>query len=274
MDLGLILIGIIGLMAGGVVNLLADDLPHGTKLHFPPRYPDKTPRPPIAWLGSTAFLFGRRASPGGAKLSWRYPLTELLTAALLIVTVLAVQDDPVMTPLQLAFWLLYMTLFALITVIDIEHRLILFIVVIPGCVIALADALLTRYGADVGSALIGGAMGFAVFFIMYIGGYLFTFFVEKVRKQEVAEVAFGYGDVMLITLSGLILGWQPLIMAMFVTVFLGAFGAILYLVVRWLSGRHYSFFTPLPYGPYIVAGTILMLVFSTELTALLWAPAY
>jgi prepilin signal peptidase PulO-like enzyme (type II secretory pathway) len=76
---------------------------------------------------------------------------------------------------------------------------------------------------------------------------------------------------MLITLSGLILGWQVLIIAMFITVFLGAAGAILYLIVRRLAGRHYTLFTPLPYGQYIVIATLLLLLFTPEIRGLLLA---
>ena len=272
----IILVFLIGIIAGGIVNALADDLPKRRRPQLP-RYPDETPRPPVAWLGITAFLFGKRASPNGAKLSWRYPLTEIATALLMVLVVLVTEDDrgveSTMDTLQFMFWLIYMPIFVLITVIDLEHRLILFVVIIPSAVIALLDAALTNYGADLGEALIGGLIGFSVFFLLYIGGFLFTYILGKARGQPIDEVAFGYGDVMLITLSGLILGWQPLIVAMFVTVFLGAAGAILYLVVRGLTRRHYSMFTPLPYGPYIVLGTLLMLLFSVEISRVLRAPA-
>jgi general secretion pathway protein O len=272
----IILVFLIGIIAGGIVNALADDLPKRRRPQLP-RYPDETPRPPVAWLGITAFLFGKRASPNGAKLSWRYPLTEIATALLMVLVVLVTEDDRsverTMDALQFIFWLIYMPVFVLITVIDLEHRLILFVVIIPSAVIALLDAALTNYGADLGEALIGGLIGFSVFFLLYIGGFLFTYILGKARGQPIDEVAFGYGDVMLITLSGLILGWQPLIVAMFVTVFLGAAGAILYLVVRGLTRRHYSMFTPLPYGPYIVLGTVLMLLFSVEISRVLRAPA-
>lgn len=271
----IVLVFLIGIVAGGIVNALADDLPKRRRPQLP-RYPDDTPRPLIAWLGITAFLFGKRASPNGAKLRWRYPLTEIATALLMVLVVVVTEDDrnveQTMDTLQFIFWLIYMPIFVLITVIDLEHRLILFVVIIPSAVIALLDAILTTYGADLGEALLGGLLGFFVFFLLYIGGFLFTYVLGKARGQPIDEVAFGYGDVMLITLSGLILGWQPLIIAMFVTVFLGAAGAILYLVVRGLTRRHYSMFTPLPYGPYIVLGTVLMLLFSVEISRVLRAP--
>jgi prepilin signal peptidase PulO-like enzyme (type II secretory pathway) len=269
------LIIVIGILAGGIVNALADDLPRRRRPRTP-HYPDGTPRPLSAWLGLTAFLLGKRRAPSGSKLPWRYPLTEIATAALMVMVVLVTEDDRTidltMTTLQFIFWLIYMPIFVLITVIDLEHRLILFVVIIPSGVIALLDALTTDYGADIGQAIIGGAVGFGVFFLLYLGGFVFTYLLGKARGQPIDEVAFGYGDVMLITLSGLILGWQPLIIAIFVTVFLGAAGAILYLVVRGMTRKHYSMFTPLPYGPYIVLGTLFMLLFSIEVSRLLRAP--
>jgi leader peptidase (prepilin peptidase) / N-methyltransferase len=268
MILSPVIAALIGLLVGVIVNALADDLPERRSLRLP-HYPDNTPRPPIAWMGITAFLFGKRTSPNGAKLRWRYPLTEIATAALFAITAMVVEDDPVMNPLQLAIWLAYMGIFMLITVIDLEHRLILFVVIIPSCVLALFDAVFGNYGADLSAALLGALLGFVIFFILYAGGFFFTAVLGRIRGKQIDEVAFGYGDVMLITLSGLILGWQPLIIAMFITVFLGAFGAILYLIVRQLAGRHYSVFTPLPYGQYIVIATIIMLLFAPQVTELL-----
>ncbi|PJF25332.1 MAG: hypothetical protein CUN53_13320, partial [Phototrophicales bacterium] len=199
----IVLVFLIGIVAGGVVNALADDLPKRRRPQLP-RYPDDTPRPFIAWLGITAFLFGKRASPNGAKLRWRYPLTEIATALLMVLVVLVTEDDrnieQTMNTLQFIFWLIYMPIFVLITVIDLEHRLILFVVIIPSAVIALLDALLTTYGADLGEALLGGLLGFFVFFLLYVGGFLFTYVLGKARGQPIDEVAFGYGDVMLITL--------------------------------------------------------------------------
>jgi prepilin signal peptidase PulO-like enzyme (type II secretory pathway) len=233
----------------------------------------------VAWLGITAFLFGKRASPNGTRLSWRHPLTEIATASAMILTLIVTADAPNRDTLQLAFWLTYIAIFVLITVIDLEHKLILFVVIIPSCVLAMVDALLTTPTGDgpnpnLQDALLGGALGFGVFFLLYIGGYLFTYIMSQLRNQEIDEVAFGYGDVMLITLSGLVLGWRPLIFAMFIAVFLGAFGAILYMIVIRLMRRETTMFTALPYGPYIVIGTVIMLLFSSEVGQALQRAAF
>ena len=120
-----IITGIIGILAGGVINALADDLPYYRRPRLP-RYPDETLRPVSAWLGITAFLLGQRSSTGGAKLSWRYPLTEIATAALMILTLAVKNGEGTASSIQIVFWLAYMAIFVLITVIDLEHKLILF----------------------------------------------------------------------------------------------------------------------------------------------------
>ncbi|GAB4510496.1 MAG: A24 family peptidase [Anaerolineae bacterium] len=285
------LVIVIGLIAGAVVNALADDLP----LRRNPRLPryvdddkkraihlyppeeaaaitaqDDEPRPVTAWLGLTAFLLGQRRSPQGHRLSWRYPLIELLTVGLMLLAYHAATtntDIPEIHPLQFIIWLLYMAIFALIIVIDIEHKLILFVVIIPSLGIAVLDSVLKSvigegfYPPEIGEALLGGLLGFVVFFLLYNGGFVFTYIMGKMRGQSIEEIAFGYGDVMMATLSGVILGWRSLIFAMFITVFLGAFGALVYLISRRLVGARYSAFTALPYGPYIVIGTLLMLLY-------------
>jgi prepilin signal peptidase PulO-like enzyme (type II secretory pathway) len=108
-----------------------------------------------------------------------------------------------------------------------------------------------------------------VFFILYLGGFLYVYVTNRLQGRNITEVAFGYGDVMMATLSGLILGLESVILAIFIAVFLGALGALLYVVGRSLAGNKYSMFTALPYGPYIVAGTLIMLLFGAEVRMLM-----
>jgi leader peptidase (prepilin peptidase) / N-methyltransferase len=265
-----LLLIIIGIIAGGLVNALADDLPHYRRPRLP-RYPDGSLRPVTAWLGLTAYLLQQHIAPSGSRLSWRYPLTELGTAVLMIITYLAKLNDP-QIPVdfpQAAVYLIYAALFVLITVIDIEHRLILFSVMIPSWILALIDAgLLSPLGPNLQDAIIGALLGFGVFFVMYLGGVLYVH-IRNSTGQNIGEVAFGYGDVMMATLTGLMLGVAGTIFAMFITIFLGAFGAAFYLLGRRLIGRRTSMFAALPYGPYIVAGTVIMLLFAQQVRFLL-----
>lgn len=264
MILTILVIAFIGLIAGGIVNALADDLPHYQMPRLP-HYPDGAPRPPSAWLGITAFLLGKRTSPGGVKLSWRYPIAEIGTILGMLAALATRNYRSDVTDLQLAFWLVYMAIFVLIIVIDMEHRLILFSVIIPSCLLALLDAIITPIREpNLERALLGGAVGFGTFFILYLGGILYVYVANNLQGRNISEVAFGYGDVMMATLSGLMLGLESVIFAMFITVFLGAFGALAYIFGRRLAGKGTGLFTALPYGPYIVAGTFIMLLFSSQ----------
>jgi leader peptidase (prepilin peptidase)/N-methyltransferase len=293
--------GMAGLLLGGLINILADDLP-ARRNPGPPHYPDGTPRPVSAWLGITAFLTGQRTSPTPPevvesspsekslseaefidaavaelpemagpmppepvqpkprRLSWRYPLVEIVLALSYIGMALGLRDEK-----NLTFWFVYVAVLLLITVIDIEHRLILFVVILPACLFALLVALISPdQDKDFMNYVFGGLAGFSLFFVMFLGGIVFS------SATNTGEVAFGFGDVMLATLCGLILGWQAFIFASLITVFVGAAGAMLYLMGRAMMRQRYRWFTPLPYGPYIVIGTLIMLLFRDELADWWW----
>ncbi len=274
-----VLAGLGGVLVGGVLNALADDLPTRVRVGLP-RYPDGSPRPPAAWLGLSAFLLGKRQGPLAAlanpvegaspslprphRLGWRHPVLELATGMAFAGLALAFADEP-----ALWAWYVYVAILLLITVIDLEHRLILFAVILPACVFALVVAILApASGRTLSEYLLGGVMGFLLFFAMFLGGVAFTTLTRN------NEVAFGFGDVMLATLSGLMLGWRGFIFAALITVFAGAAGAVLYMVGRTIIGRRYRRFTPLPYGPYIVLGTLVMLLFRQEVQDLLRSNYY
>lgn len=292
MTVEIILAIIFGLVAGGIINALADTLivkedDEGLlyKIEFGwPVYGDGTPRPISAWLGTTAFLLAQRIprqaapNPDRARahqatdgLTWRYPLTEIVTVLLMILTVFATQDRAGMTAVQLGFYWLYMALFMLITVVDVEHKLILRIVMIPCVLIGLVDAaLLPAPMPNLQDAIIGGLIGFGVFFGLYLGGFLFTRIMSRRSGREINTVAFGFGDVMMITFSGVVVGGPLLIiLTIIATVLLGAAGAIVFLILSRLMRGGVSAFTAIPYGPYIVAATILVLLFPAAMANIL-----
>jgi leader peptidase (prepilin peptidase) / N-methyltransferase len=258
-----ILSALVGVVVGAVINALADDLPFDAPIRVP-HYPDGTPRPRGAWIGLLAFLTGKRQSPNNAdgktsKISWRHPLTEIVTAALFAYIAYAYPFGG-----RSLFWMGCMAMLVLITVIDLEHRLILWIVMIPAYIYTLIGVAL--FAPEISAQitfqdyLIGAAAGFIVFLLMYLGGVLFNAVVSRARGEEVEETAFGFGDVLLATLSGLMLGWQALIFAVTIAIFAGGAGALLYLLVRLIVRGEYEYLTALPYGQYIVFGTVIMML--------------
>ncbi|MBN2305412.1 MAG: hypothetical protein JXQ72_13080, partial [Anaerolineae bacterium] len=73
---------------------------------------------------------------------------------------------------------------------------------------------------------------------------------------------------------GFMIGWKAFIFAALITVFVGAAGSILYMIGREFSAQRRRLFTPLPYGPYIVLGIMIMLLFNEQVQDFLIKSAY
>jgi len=257
-----------GLIVGAVANALADELPYRRRPMMP-RYPDSEPRTGVLMSGLLTYLMGKRTSSQGNNLDLRHPLTELLAIVLTLLTLNAAALYQMPT-IQVIFWLIYVAFFTLVTVIDMEHHLILFVVINPFVIIAVVDAILTGRQPDtLIESLIGGAVGYGVFFVLFNGGAFFSYIVGRLRGEEINEVAFGYGDVMLAGVVGLILGWKAFIFALVATILLGAAGALIIIIYQRIFRGGYTAFAAMPYGPYIVAGAMLVMLYPNQTIALL-----
>lgn len=266
-----VLLIIAGWLVGIIINALSDSLPYHPRQRAL-RYINDSPRPVLAWSGITAFVSGQRrptVAPDTPLLSWRYPLTELAVITLFLMALQARPTLPGMNDPQFLLYLFYLSALVLITVIDLEHRLILFVVMIPLIGIGLMDALLLP-PPDISEALRGGALAFLIFFLLYVGGFGFTYIMGALRGRRIGTVAFGFGDVMLITFAGVLLGVGFTIVAIFIAVFLGAFGAIVYLLFRLLLRGRYDLFTAIPYGPYIVIAIVAMMLYGRDVWLLVF----
>ncbi len=122
---------LLGLLVGAFLNLCADQLPRWRRLRRRPFCPFcDEPRPWWAWVSTLAFLrFKPQCQHCGAPLSWRHPLTELGTAALYAFLWYRYAMNGEMVYLLL--YTVYSTIFVLVIVIDLEHRLILNVVMYP-----------------------------------------------------------------------------------------------------------------------------------------------
>ncbi len=260
-----VLAALVGVLVGAIVNALADYLPRArfavaaedasAAVPLWPHYPDGARRPLAAWSGLIAVLGGGRSSANGSRLTWRHPAVELFLALAYAAIVATLGWS-----LQTTFYLTFVAILTLVTVIDVEHRLVLFVVILPACLLAILEAaIVPEPPPTLRDSLQGGALGLGLYLAMYAGGLLFS------RVSRTNEVAFGFGDVMLGTLSGLLLGWQPLFFALVLTIFFGAIGALAFLLSKLVSRTGYSLFTALPYGPYIVAATLVLMFWRDEI---------
>jgi leader peptidase (prepilin peptidase)/N-methyltransferase len=158
---------------------------------------------------------------------------------------------------RLGYWvgLLLLVYMGVVAVIDLEYRVVLFPVSIVGAVAGLALGIWLR-GAWV--TVLGGLAGFGVMFGLYYLGDLFARWMARMRGKVLDEVALGFGDVMLSGVLGLILGWPGIVAGLVLAILLGGVVSMVYIVYRMI--RHsYQPFIAIPYAPFLIIGTILLL---------------
>jgi len=219
-----------GLASGFLVNYLADVLPNTRRLSRP-----------LWWPLSGKKVTGYLSSP-------RVIIVLLLSvAAAALVFGAPASSFPI---LAFASILVY---FSCVTVIDIEHRMVLHSVSLAGALIMGAIGI-WRHGLF--STLLGGASGFAFMLALYFLGDWLGRAMARMRGQKWEEVALGFGDVNLAGVIGLLLGWPGVIAALFVGIFAAGLFSGGY-IVWMLAGRRYSVFTSIPYAPFLCLGAVL-----------------
>jgi len=242
-----VLFALIGLLAGGIINALADDLPHRLRPSLP-----HCPNPdcphvygPAGWLAVTRLLqHGGRCPECGQSLRRRTWLVEGGTAVLFAALPSILSD-----PLTLVVYAFYAALLILIIVIDLENRLILDVVTLPGTAVALLLAFVLP-DINIISALLGAGIGFVLFLGIY-----------WLAKVTFGPGAIGQGDVKLALLMGAMLGVPYILIALILGILLGGVISALLLATRLVKRRTY-----LPYGQYLALAAIIMLLWGQAIT--------
>ena len=260
----IVLYALLGLATGVAINLLADQLPRWRRLRRAPFCPNPkcgAPRPYRTWSGLLAYASLRPGCPQcGSRLPWRHPLTEVGTAALF--AFLWYQYGAGQEWVFLVPYTVYSAIFVLVIVIDLEHKLILNVVMYPAWALALLGSLVHPSPYFYRLALLGGALGFGILYLIYLLGELFVKAMSRMRGKPINAVAFGFGDVRLGGFIGLVLGFPTVLNAIFVAILLGGLGGLVFWFVRAVILRRYSLFTAIPYGPFLVISAMFFMFFA------------
>ena len=258
------ILGLAGLVAGVLVNLLADCLPTARRLQLPTCAACGHQRAPFAWSGLLAFLSGRHRCPHcGAALPYRHVLVEVAMPVLFVFC--GLRSGWSVTTLANAF---YVTSLVMIVVTDLEHRLILHAVTLPSILVAALGAYVNPAFDRPMRALLGGAIGLLAALLLYFFGALFGLFLGRLRGEPLPGPALGFGDVTLSAFLGLIVGVPEIIFALVIGMLAGFAGAIIFLVVRGgIQRTHQAFTSFIPYGPFLVLGGATMLFYGSEFMA-------
>jgi len=243
-----LLIFIIGSIVGSFLNVCIHRLPKKESV-VTPRSHCPHCKKNIAWydnipLLSYALLRGKCRFCKG-KISFRYFLVELITAALFLALFLSFG-------FSIKFFAYSMLAAGLIiaTFVDFEIQEIPDEVTLWGIVLGLIISFVfLRWRGLVDSGLgvlIGG-----------VGIYLMGFLGELVFKKE----AMGGGDVKLLAMIGAFLGWK---LALFTFFAAPLFGAIVGVILKIKDGRE-----TIPYGPYLSLAAVVAMFFGDKILGFL-----
>ena len=231
-----------GLLIGSFLTVVAHRLPRGESIvggrsHCPAcgaQIAAYDNVPVLSWL-----LLRGRARCCGARISPRYPLTELTTGALYATTTLALWDDPVEVALGLAF----VTMLLAVTLTDLERRIIPNKILLVGAIVAVAIAAVTDPASLPERAIAAAAAG----------GLLLAAALAYPRGM-------GLGDVKLAATMGLFLG-RDVGPAILVALLAGSLVGLAMIARHGAAARKQA----IPFGPFLAFGGVVGLLAGEEL---------
>jgi len=242
--MALIIFITLGLMSGVLINYLADILPVQRWITFPlcstcnQRYTIKD------------YLLFRKCSNCGKRASTR-SIIVLISAT---VACILLKYYPFSI---LSFWatLPLLIFLGVIMVIDIEHHAVLLKTNIFGFILCTIYGIILRGFSRTIAGALGGLL---IMLSFYFLGIAFSKVIGILRHQKIHEVAFGFGDVCIGTVLGLLTGWPSIVGAVVITIL--AFGgfSLVVLLSLLLSKRYNAFSSALPFAPFLILGVLVI----------------
>lgn len=231
---------LLGLIVGSFLNVCIHRIPRRQSVVHPS---SSCPfcRAGIHWydnipLLSYIALRGRCRSCGN-PISWQYPAVELTTGLLFLAAA-----HPRTSTGALVFDWIWISLLIVIAVIDLRRHLIPNVLTLPGILLALVARTATDQApAD---ALLGALVGAGSLLVI-------AWIYQRVRGVE----GIGGGDIKLMAMVGAYLGWPKALLTIFLASFAGSIVGIL--VAR---GRGTGLRTPLPFGLFLAAAAVFLLL--------------
>jgi len=246
-----ILIFILGSLVGSFLNVCIVRMPKEESVVFPRSHCVHCKKT-IFWYDNipliSFFLLKGKCRFCKEKISIRYVLIELLTA-------LSFLGFYRYFGLQAILWpyLVMLCGFIVATFVDIEHRIIPDEITLGGAVAGLLFSLLIPELHQTSNHLLGGLR--SLIGILIGGGCIYAMGLigDLIFKKE----SMGGGDVKFMAMVGAFLGWKLALLAFFIAPF---FGAIVGIIVKIRTKE-----SLIPYGPFLVTGSLIALFFSKEI---------
>lgn len=248
---------LLGLVVGSFCNVCIYRIPEGESIVIPgSRCPNcRTAIKAYDNIPVLSFLVLKgQCRSCGHRISWQYPVVELVTGSLFVLTIFRFG----LTWHTGVLWA-FVGALVIVTFIDLEHQIVPDVITLPGIAIGLAWSVLTALLSIGGhrpvvsffpptplDALLGTVVG---------GGILYLVAV-------LSRGGMGGGDIKLTAMIGAFLGWREVLLTIFLGTLMGSVIALL-LLASGKKGRK----DPMPFGPFLALGAVLALFWGAELIA-------
>ncbi len=232
---------ICGWTIGVIINYLSDTLPVYRRLKFPGcEYCQNR-------ISILDYYLGIKCHNCGKARKIRFWIINVLICTVIIYeSIVSIGNSAKLISETIIFSLLI-----LITVIDIEHHLVLNMVSLVGAIIFGIIGIISHGWL---ATLIGGLTGFGVMFGLFLLGKLYSQYVSRKRGLEV-EDGIGFGDVTLSAVCGLLLGWPGVIGGLFLSIILGGIWSLGMILAAMIRKRENPLLKYIAYAPFITIAT-------------------
>ena len=235
----------IGASVGSFLNVCIYRIPLKKSIVYPPSSCPKcngpiAPYDNIPVIGYILLLGRCRGCK--ARISPIYPSIEILTGlmALALFFKFGLVTD---------FVVYFVFVSALITsaFIDLEYKILPNVITMPGVIVGLlASFMTTSTVAPLPlEALTGALLGGGLLFLVAYGYHLLT-----------GKEGMGGGDIKLLSMIGAFLGWQGVLMTVFLASLSGSLIGSAFLILKGKGSSHL-----IPFGPFLVGGAFIYLFF-------------
>lgn len=237
-----VFIFVFGLIIGSFLNVCIYRIPAGESIVRPPSACGACGKPlkPLDLIPVISWVFlAGKCRHCGEYIQIRYPLVELMTALLFSVVYWRYGLEWILLP--------YLTLTAIliaILFIDVDHGIIPNGINIFALLSFIFFNMILRYMAWP-DALVGAAIG---------GGFLFLLVLLSRGS------AMGMGDVKLMAVLGLYLGWKNIVLTLLLSFIIGGVFGMLLIISKKKSRKD-----AIPFGPWIAVAAFITIVFGRDI---------
>ena len=226
----------LGLSFGSFANVCIHRLPRNESV-MSPRSRCTTCNTPIAVRDNiplfSYLLLKGRCRQCAAAIPVRYPVVEAVTALLILSGFVKFGVS-----WKFAIFCVVGPALVIITAIDIKHKRIPDIIILPGIV----------FGLAAGSYLVGlkdSSTG------LLVGGGTFLL-TSEVYYRVRGRVGMGGGDIKFIAAVGALLGWQQVVLVIFLSALAGSLVGLV-----GLATKKINVMSQIPFGPFLAGGTLV-----------------